>query len=190
VCTGLSGESAAPTPTVGRAISERHEDITNGHQVAPNCPVCHGGPMATTIGFARKGRKSCTVQCPVRPWTEGNYGLPNGAPTAPSCLGAMNENPRCMEQHTKHPLNILRCRDFAGTHLVHYDKDSSTSLSCKSAVLLSCARSCLVCACCCCNSRSYVCCYSPLLLCSFKIICVWRERLQSVEIPHNGIFSR
>jgi hypothetical protein len=26
----------------------------------------------------------------------------------------------------------------------------------------------------------------PLLLCSFEIICVRRERLQNVEIPHKG----
>jgi hypothetical protein len=50
-----------------------------------------------------------------------------------------------MEQYTKHLLNILRRRDFAFTHLVHCDKDSTTYLSCNSVVLLSCARSCLVC---------------------------------------------
>jgi hypothetical protein len=83
--------------------------------------------------------------CPVRPQTEGNYGLPNRAPTAPSCLGAIKGTPRCMEQYTKHLLNILRRRDFAFTHPVHCDRDSSTFLSCNSVVLLSCARSCLVC---------------------------------------------
>jgi hypothetical protein len=30
----------------------------------------------------------------------------------------------------------------------------------------------------------------PLLLFSFEITCVRRERLQLVEIPHNGIESR
>jgi hypothetical protein len=50
-----------------------------------------------------------------------------------------------MEQHTKHPLNILRHRDFVFTHLVHCDKDLRTSLSCNTAVLLSCACSCLMC---------------------------------------------
>jgi uncharacterized membrane protein len=29
-----------------------------------------------------------------------------------------------------------------------------------------------------------------LLLCSFEIFCVRRERLQSVEISHNGILLR
>jgi hypothetical protein len=45
-----------------------------------------------------------------------------------------------MEQQAKHLLNILRRRDLASTHLVHYDRDSSTFLSCNSVVLLSCAR--------------------------------------------------
>jgi hypothetical protein len=71
VCTGLSGVAAAPTPTVGRAINGQHVDLTNGHQVAPDCLVCHRtvrcatGAMATTIGFARKGKKSHTVHYPV-----------------------------------------------------------------------------------------------------------------------------
>jgi hypothetical protein len=49
-----------------------------------------------------------------------------------------------MEQYTKQLLNILRRRDFAFVHLIHYDRDSSTSLSCNSIVLLSCSRSRLV----------------------------------------------
>jgi hypothetical protein len=77
--------------------------------------------------------------------TEGNYGLPNGVSTAPSCLGAIKGTPRRMEQYTKHPLNILRRQDFVFMHLVHRDRDSSTFLSCNSVVLVSCARSCLVC---------------------------------------------
>jgi hypothetical protein len=61
----------------------------------------------------------CAPDSPVHPWTEGNNGLPNGALTASSCLGAIKGTPRRMEQHTKPPLNILRCLDFAGTHSVH-----------------------------------------------------------------------
>jgi hypothetical protein len=96
-------------------------------------------------GFARKGRKSRTVHCPVYPRTEDKNGLPNGVQTAPSCLGAIKGTPKRMEENTKHPLNILRRWDLAFTHLVHCNKDSSTSLSCNSTVLSSCARSCLVC---------------------------------------------
>jgi hypothetical protein len=93
-------------------------DFTNDRKVTPDCPVCHGAVAATVI-FAGKGRKSRTVDftfargsgapdCPVRPRTEDNYGLPNGAPTAPCYLGAIKGTPRRMEQDTEHPLNILR----------------------------------------------------------------------------------
>jgi hypothetical protein len=83
--------------------------------------------------------------CLVRPRTEGKNCLPNGAPTAPSCLGAIKGTPRRMEQNTKHLLNILRRRDLAFAHLIHCVRDLSTFLSCNSVVLLSCARSSLVC---------------------------------------------
>jgi hypothetical protein len=53
---------------------------------------------------------------PMRPRTEENYGLPNGAPMVSSCLGAMKGTPRRMEQYTKPPLNILRRLDSASTH--------------------------------------------------------------------------
>jgi hypothetical protein len=113
---------------------------------------CATKVVAAMVVFTRKGRKivHCSLSggapdCPVRPWTEGNYSLPNGVQTAPSYLGAIKGTPRRMEQYTKHPLNILRRQDFTFTHLIHYDRDSSTFLSCNSVVLLSCARSCLAC---------------------------------------------
>jgi hypothetical protein len=71
VCTGLSGEPAAPAPMVGSAISGRRVAHANGHQAASDCLVCHRtvrcakGAVAATIGFARKGKISCTVHCPV-----------------------------------------------------------------------------------------------------------------------------
>jgi hypothetical protein len=40
--TGLSGEPSAPAPTVGSAISGRHMGRANGHQAAPDYPVCTG----------------------------------------------------------------------------------------------------------------------------------------------------
>jgi hypothetical protein len=46
-CTGLSGESEPPEPTVTSAISGRGVACTNGRLGTPNCPVC-------------------TRQCPVR----------------------------------------------------------------------------------------------------------------------------
>jgi hypothetical protein len=61
----------------------------------------------------------CAPDTPVRQRTEGNNGLPNEAPTAPSSLGAIKGTPRRMEQYTKPPLNILRRLDTATMHLVH-----------------------------------------------------------------------
>jgi hypothetical protein len=93
VCIGLSGVAAAPTSTVGQAISERHVDFTNGHQVAPDYLVCHGGRwLQRSASQERKQITHCSLpggapDCPMRPRTEGNNGLPNGAPTAPICLG-------------------------------------------------------------------------------------------------------
>jgi hypothetical protein len=62
-----------------------------------------------------------TLDCPVHQQIEGKNCLPNGAPMAPSYLGAIKETPRRMEQYTKPPLNILRCLDSASTHLDHCD---------------------------------------------------------------------
>jgi hypothetical protein len=88
----------------------------------------------------KKGNHDCSLSggapyYPVRPRTEGNYCLPNGATTAPWR----------MEQYTKHLLNILRRRDLAFRHLIHRVRDLNTFLSCNSAVLLLCAHSRLVC---------------------------------------------
>jgi hypothetical protein len=58
---------------------------------------------------------------PMHRRTKGKNCLPNGVPTAPSCLEAIKGTPRHMEQHTKHSLNILRRLDSANTHLDHYD---------------------------------------------------------------------
>jgi hypothetical protein len=63
----------------------------------------------------------CAPDSPVRPRTEGKNCLPNGAPTTPSCLGAIKGTPRRMEQYTKPPLNILRCLESASTHPDHCD---------------------------------------------------------------------
>jgi hypothetical protein len=112
--------------------------------VPPYCSVCQGGHGCN--GWLRhKGKKSCTVLCPVCPRKEGNYCLPNGATTTSSCLGAIKGTPKYIEQYTKHLLNILRSRDLAFAHLIHCVRDLSTFMSCNSTVLLLCARSRLVC---------------------------------------------
>jgi hypothetical protein len=61
--------------------------------------------------------KDCS--CPVRHPTEGKNCLPNGIPTAPSCLGFIKGTPRCMEHNTKPPLNTLRRLDSATTQSDH-----------------------------------------------------------------------
>jgi hypothetical protein len=123
--TGLSGVLAAPAPTVGSAINGRRVDFANNHQAAPDYLVCQGGRGCNgQIHYKRKEITHCSLSggapdCLVRPRTEGNYGLPNGAPMAPSCLGAIKGTPRRVEHNTKHLLNILRRLDSANTHLIH-----------------------------------------------------------------------
>jgi hypothetical protein len=174
-------------------VAWREPTLTRLHRTVR----CATRVVAAMVGFARKGRRPHTVHCPVghqtvrvRPRTEGNYCLPNGAPTTPSCLGGLKGTPKRMEQYTKHLLNILRHRDFTFVHLIHCGRYLSTFLSCNCAVLLSCAHSRLV-------VRvsavtlAFVCVAIPsLFMCSFEIFCVRRERLQSVEIPHKGIKLR
>jgi hypothetical protein len=65
--------------------------------------------------------------CPVRQPTEGKNGLPNGTPTAPSCLRAIKGTPRRTEHYTKHSLNILRRLNSTTTHLDLHVWDLSTS---------------------------------------------------------------
>jgi hypothetical protein len=120
----------------------------------------------------------------VHPWIEGNQSLPNGAPTALRSLEAIKGIPRHMKLHIKHPLNILQRRDFANTHLVHCDRDSSTSLSCNSVVLF-CVLVIVLCACCCCNSRSCVCLYSSLTL-----VFIWDHLCKAWETPNCGDSSQ
>jgi hypothetical protein len=132
VCTGLSGE-----PTVGSAIGVQstgnawlEPTVTRPHRTvrcAPDSVWCAKWTEGSMVGFVKEGKKSCTVHVwwctglSGAPTTEGKNCLPNGDPTAPSCLGAIKGTPRSMKQYTKLPLNILRCLDFASTHLDHCD---------------------------------------------------------------------
>jgi hypothetical protein len=88
--------------------------------------VCQGD-RAQRSASPRKER-NCALfmsggapDCLVRQPTEGKNCLPNGDPTAPSCLGAIKGTPGRMEQYTKPPLNILRRLDSANTHPDHCD---------------------------------------------------------------------
>jgi hypothetical protein len=73
-CTRLSGEPAAASATVGRAIRGRRVARANGRQGAPNCPVCTGQCLvrnrheSATVVCAKLGKRStpkCYSGCPV-----------------------------------------------------------------------------------------------------------------------------
>jgi hypothetical protein len=64
--------------------------------------------------------------CPVHHSTEGKFGLPSWPPTAPSCLGAIKETPRRMEESTKLTRNILRLPDSDSTTLILCVSDLSS----------------------------------------------------------------
>jgi hypothetical protein len=95
-------------------------DFTNGHQAAPDYPVCHWivrcatSIVAATVGFARKGRKSHTVPCPVVHRTvrcsHGQKATMAFQMELQLLLAALGykRDPRRMQQYTKHLLNILR----------------------------------------------------------------------------------
>jgi hypothetical protein len=70
---------------------------------------------------------------------------------APSCLRAIKRTPRCMEQTTKHPLNILRRLDSATTQSDHCAWDLSTVWVVNSLRRVLCSRLDL-CVCVCCDS--------------------------------------
>jgi hypothetical protein len=134
VCTGLSGE-----PTVGWANgrlgqrsaarsawdtwpSQRSERGHRTVRCAPDSVRSANGSKAPMVGFAIQGRRSAP-DCPVRPATEGKNCLPGMHSTAPSCLGAIKETPRRMEEHTKHSLSIPKHQDFDSTHLILCDSN-------------------------------------------------------------------
>jgi hypothetical protein len=98
--------------------------VTRPHRTVSGVPM---GPRAKRSASPEKERNmalfmsSGAPDCPVRQPTEGKNCLPNGDPTAPSCLGAIKGTPRRMEHNTKPPLNILRRLDSARTYSYHCD---------------------------------------------------------------------
>jgi hypothetical protein len=98
--------------------------LSDMHRTVSGVP---SGPRVQRSASPKKERNralfmsSGAPDCPVGQRTEGKYCLPNGDPTAPSCLGAIKGTPRRMEQYTKTPLNILRRLDSASTHPDHCD---------------------------------------------------------------------
>jgi hypothetical protein len=129
VCTGLFGE-----PTVGPANGRpRNPHAMRGKSQrskgAPDCPVCTGQcPVRQQLGICngrlRQIRKEIrTGQYPVRQATEGKNCLPGMLSTAPSCLGAIKETPRRMEENTKHSLSIPKHQDFNSAHSILRDSN-------------------------------------------------------------------
>jgi hypothetical protein len=94
----------------------------------PSVTRLHRRLRQTRKGIVHCSLSSVPPDCPVRPRIEGNQSLPNGTPTAPNYLGAIKGTSRRIELYTKHSLNILHRLDFASTHLVHCNRDLSTSL--------------------------------------------------------------
>ena len=133
VCTGLSGEPTALASTISSVISGRRVAWANGNLVTPDSVRCAKRTESSTVGFARKGRRPGTGQglfmsggapdCPVRHPTEGKNCLPNGIPTAPSCLGAIKGTPRHMEEYTKHSLINSKHQDSISVHLILCDSN-------------------------------------------------------------------
>jgi hypothetical protein len=61
--------------------------------------------------------------CLVRQATEGKNCLPGMHSTAPSCLGAIKETPRRMEDDTKHSQSIPKHQDLDSAHLILCDSN-------------------------------------------------------------------
>ena len=66
--------------------------------------------------------------CPVRQVTEGKNCLFEMLSTAPSCLGAIKETHRRMEDDTKHSLSIVDHSHFILAHLFDILSDLSSVL--------------------------------------------------------------
>jgi hypothetical protein len=137
-CTGLSGEPTAASATVGRAIHVRRVAHANGRLGAPDSVRCANQPEDPTTDYARNGRRSApdmlqwlsggAPDCPVRHPTEGKNCLPCWVPTARSCLGAIKETPRRMEETPKHTLSILNLPHSVSAHLIDFLSDLSPVL--------------------------------------------------------------
>jgi hypothetical protein len=107
-------------PTVGR----RHRTV----RCAPDSVRCANGYNSATVGCATLGRRSApdteqclsggAPDCAVRHPTEGKNCLPRLPPTAPSCLGAIKEAPRRMEELPKHSLIISKHQDSILAHSI------------------------------------------------------------------------
>jgi hypothetical protein len=152
----------------------RAPTVDRGHwtvRCALDSVWCANYHESATVVCARIGRKSGTgheqwlsggaPDCPMRHPTEGKDSLPYWPPTAPSCLGAIKETPRHMEELPKHSLSILRLPHSVSAHLIDRVSDLSSVLVVNSLCFIL-SLSLGLCACVCCE---FVCVLTTLLLC-------------------------
>jgi hypothetical protein len=186
--TRLSGEPTAASATVDRAIRGRHVARANGRQghrtvrCAPDSVRCANCHVSATVVYAKIERRSCTgheqwlsggaPDCPVRHPTEGKDSLPCWPLTTPSCLGAIKETPRRMEESLKHSLSILRLPHSVFAHLIDCVSDLSSVLVVNSLCFIL-SSSLGLCACVCCG---FLCVAPQPYSCVFIVIFVVRAR--------------
>jgi hypothetical protein len=130
-----------------------------GHTGLSGAPIDPKDQRSAALRMERNQAPDMNSRCPVHHSTEGKIGLPSWSPTAPSCLGAIKETPRRIEENTKHSLSILKHPDFAPAHSLHCVSDLGSirvvhSLSCHLSSSLH------LCAWLCCVFESCVCCFS------------------------------
>ena len=105
--------------------------LSPGHSGLPSVPR---GPRLQWLASPNKERNRALFMsggvpdCPMRPPTEGKNCLPNGAPTAPSYLGAIKGTPRRMEELSKHSLSILSLPHSISVHVIDFLSDLSSVL--------------------------------------------------------------
>jgi hypothetical protein len=100
-------------PTVSR-LHWTVRCATRLFDVPPDCLVCHvTNDWQESAWLIKEGNRwLCYVRrasdSSMHPWTEGNHGLSNGAPTAPRSLGAIKGPPRLHGAEYKHTLSNLQ----------------------------------------------------------------------------------
>jgi hypothetical protein len=108
----------------------------------------------------------------VRHPTEGKNCLPCWPLTAPSCLGAIKETPRRMEEPPKHSLSNLILPHSVSAYLIDRVSDLSSVLVVNSLCFIL-SSSLGLCACVCCG---FVCVASQPYSCAFFVINLVRAR--------------
>jgi hypothetical protein len=149
-----NGRPCNPRATRGpRQRSAGGTGLSGVHRTVSGAPTSPKIQWSAVPGMEGDPHRTCYSGCPVE------ICLPCWVPTASSCLGAIKETPRRMEELTKHSLIIPKHQDFILAHLILWDSDLSSiwvenSLSC--VVSSSCGLCAWLCSC----LESCVCCFS------------------------------